>query len=272
MKKIRIIILFIFSLSFCACASFKPYNYQLQPKVKNTFRLASYNVNWGNGVRPVQDAGSIIRAIANTKADMVLLQETTPFWEKVIKKTLAKQFPYIKFKHFPHAGGLAVLSKTNFQTWYYGETGIGWHPVWIIVSRTPQGLLQIANVHLNPPLVSEGNMGFFAHAVFTTGGKRRQEAKFIYKHLQKNLPTIIAGDFNEGDLGYAVKWLRQHGFYDANQITQTRSHTWEWSFGWMNFYDCYDRVFFNKSLTLHNFQVVHWGSSDHYPVVADFSV
>ena len=85
------------------------------------------------------------------------------------------------------------------------------------------------------------------------------------------MPTIIAGDFNEGDLGYAVKWLSQQGFYDAAKVSHTRHHTWEWNFGWMNFHDRFDRVFFNNALNLHNFQVVHWGSSDHYPVIAEFS-
>lgn len=272
MKQIKHTLLIIVFVCLSGCAHFKPYNYQLQPKVKNTFRVTSYNVNWGQGIRQIQDAPSVINAILKTHANIVLLQETTPFWEKIIRKNLRGQYPFIQFKHFPHAGGLAILSKQKFDTWFYGETSIGWHPVWIIVTKTAQGKVQIANVHLNPPLVSEGNLGIFAHAVYTTGGKRRQEAKFIYAHLQKSLPTIIAGDFNEGDLGYAVKWLGKKGFSDATAVAKNRLHTWEWSIGWINFHDRYDRVFFNKSLTLHNFQVVHWGSSDHYPVVADFSI
>ncbi len=269
MKIIKIIAVFCCLLILYACSDWKRYNYHLQPHANNEIRVMTYNVNWGEGYKTIQFPEKTLEAIKKSYADVILLQETTSDWEKKIRSSLAKRYKYIVFKHFPHAGGLAVLSKIPFKTVYYGETGVGWHPFWIIAFKFRGKPIQMVNLHLSPSLVAEGNPGIFAHALFTTGGKRRKEMQIIFKHLKLTLPTIIAGDFNEGKTGYAIKWLKARGFKDAIEVSQNLLHTWEWDIGFLNFHDQFDRIFYNKKIHLINLQIVHWGDSDHFPVIAN---
>jgi len=154
-----------------ACFKISNYNHHLQTKAPGSLRLASYNVNWGNGVRPTRQPEKTLKAIIDTQADIMLLQETTRYWEQQVRQSkLSKIYPHIEFRHYPNAGGFAILAKYPFTTKHYHYPGIGWHPFWIINAKTNLGDIELVNTHLTPPLVSEGNMGFLFSAVFKSQG------------------------------------------------------------------------------------------------------
>jgi endonuclease/exonuclease/phosphatase (EEP) superfamily protein YafD len=205
-----------------------------------------------------------------THADIIILQETTSFWQQKITQAFSKEYPYREFRDNDKAGGFGIISKYPFKTKDYFPPLFGWNSIWIMQVQTPLGKLQLANIHLTPPVIKEGDIGFLANAVFSSMPKRRYEVQFIHSLLNKNLPAIIAGDFNEGEIGSAVKYLRENNFSDAWQNNNIEDHTWEWNWGLFKFYDRFDRFFYTTPLQLTNIQVIHLGDSDHYPVVADF--
>ena len=103
----------------------------------------------------------------------------------------------------------------------------------------------------------------------TTPPLRRREIESYWKRLAKDLPTIIAGDFNEDTSGSAIGFLTKQGL---SRVDTTGPKTWHYeimSQGKMN--DLLkldiDHVMVNSRLTAHGGVVLDEGASDHRPVV-----
>ena len=86
--------------------------------------------------------------------------------------------------------------------------------------------------------------------------------------LSADVPTIIAGDFNEGDGGRAVRWLEGRGFVNALRRFDQRSHTWEWRTSVMTLRGRFDHLLHSAELACVDVQGLRRGASDHFPVVA----
>ncbi len=160
------------------------------------------------------------------------------------------------------------MSKFPFTTQYYIDPHIGWYPIWIVTAATPLGKMQIANLHLTPPLESESSMGFLASAVFTTPAVRLAEARYVYSLLNPKLTTIIAGDFNENETGSAVNFMQKH-FYDVFKIERPSIYTWHWETPLFTLTDRLDHIFYSHDLAQVRLQVLKAGNSDHFPLMVD---
>ena len=267
--------LFFLALLGCllsACVSpyttFKEFMPKLHP---NQLRVVTYNVNWGEGPWKIESPMPTINLIQIVNPDVILLQETTPWWERAMHKYLSKHYPYRYFHHFFQGGGLAVLSKYPIYNRIILPPKPGWYPASLMDIKTPLGLIQFLNLHLVPTNSPHDTTGLQKIGLFEASGVRRKEIEYFYNKLNRRKPTIIVGDFNEGDYGKAATFLRKHGFQDALIYTKPYIHTWRWRVGFITFADRYDRVFFTPHLKLQNIQVLHEGTSDHFPTVVDFS-
>ncbi len=269
MKKFYPIIIIILAGIISACSTLHANNH-LKAKTPGQLRIVTFNINWGKSDWILTAPYKTINAIRKTNADIVFLQETTPEWQHKITPRLRTIYPYIKFRHYPGASGLAVLSKFPFHTTYYGYPGIGWHPGWIMIIKTSIGKIQFANLHLQPPLVAEGKMGFLLSGYFAAPMTRLKEVKFYYQRLNPRLTTIIVGDFNEGNQGYAAKFFRKHGFIDVLINQQVTSYTWKWKLGPVTLSERLDHMFCSRNLRPTKVQILHEGDSDHYPLIVDF--
>lgn len=254
-------------ISLTACTHF--HVPRLFAKNPHQFRLMTYNVNWGKDDDwKVTKPQATLKAMDLTNADMILLQEITPTWERLIRQKFYSKYPYQQFRQIKNSCGFAVLSKFPFTTRFYIDPHIGWYPVWIMTTMTPLGKMQIANLHLTPPLVSESDMGFLASAVFTTPAVRLAEAHYVYSLLNPKLTTIIAGDFNENETGSAVQFMRNH-FYDVFKIERPPIYTWRWESPLFTLTDRLDHIFYSRDLMQVRLQVLKAGNSDHYPLIVD---
>ncbi len=128
------------------------------------FRVMTYNVNYGLGGDP-----ATLATIASGGADLVLLQETTPRWERALRGRLSHEYPHMAFVHAGGAGGLAVLSRHPFDTGEVLPPEVGWFAAWRVIVQSPIGPVQALSVHLRPP-VSDG--GSFVAGYFTTDAVR----------------------------------------------------------------------------------------------------
>ncbi len=244
-------------------------NDRVVQKNNNHLRIVTYNINWGNSTWPITAPQKTADAIKLLDGDIVLLQEATAFWQNYFKEHLSELYPYQLFKPKDDGGGLAVLTKYPVRDQQYTHSLIGWHPGWIFDVASPYGKVQIANLHLTPPLISKDNLNFNLSAYFSTPAIREREIEFYYQFIQPHLPTVIAGDFNEGTQGLVTQFLNQHGFIDVQFQQAKKKSTWQWRFGLFMVQQQLDHIFYNNSFIETNAQVYYGGDSDHFPLAVD---
>jgi endonuclease/exonuclease/phosphatase family metal-dependent hydrolase len=221
--------------------------------------VMTWNVNFG--VRGDDEAR---RAILDTDADVVFLQESTPAWERWAREHLSGAYPHQRFDHCCRAGGLAVLSKTPFEVKDIIEAPSGWFPAARVLVETALGQVQVLNVHLHPPVSESGG---FVSGYFTTDPVRHDELSRYLVDLDPDLPTLILGDFNE-TRGLAVRTLEDLGFACAVERFTRSAITWRWQLPALDLEQNLDHIFAGPGLRAIDFAVVEAGRSDHLPVVA----
>ncbi len=118
------------------------------------------------------------------------------------------------------------------------------------------------SVHLHPP-VSEG--GSLIGGYFTTGPARAGEIEAFFAKLSPELPTLIAGDFNEESDGGVTKFLEAQGLAQAVAPDEP---TWRWSTGVGTIRKQLDHIMVDRRLEAVSEEVRVAGHSDHLPVIA----
>ena len=223
--------------------------------------VMTYNVNYGTNGRD-----ETLAAIAAGHADLVLLQETTPSWEKALRKRFADAYPHMVFRHDDRAaGGFAVLSRNPIRN----EIGLppppgAFFPAQTFTVDTPLGALDVLHVHLRPAIVG----GSWIKGYFETPPIRRREIEAHWKRLARK-PAIVAGDFNE-EPGKAVEqFLSDKGLHRIP--TGGKPTTWSWSGEYQGrpvelAFDI-DHVVIAGSLAAKHAHVLAGGKSDHRAVV-----
>lgn len=225
-------------------------------------KVMTYNVNYG-----LSGDEDTMAAIEKGGADIVFLQETTREWEEALLKRFKKTYPHMEFRHCCGAGGLAVLSKYALEKKDYISSPSGWFPAWRLLVDSPLGKLQLLNIHLHPPVSDSGSI---VSGYVSTPKVRLEEIESFYACLEPELPTLIAGDFNEKKGGRAVTFLSKKGFQSVLPEFHPGKTTWRWktSLGTVKYQ--LDHIMYNKHLRPLSAEVISYGRSDHLPVVAVF--
>ncbi|KGP62883.1 hypothetical protein EP47_07720 [Legionella norrlandica] len=86
------------------CSSLNQQNQTILPRKEGTIRVASYNLNWGKGAFKITAPHLTIQALDRANADIILLQETTEFWQNQLETYLATRYPYRRFYHYHMRG------------------------------------------------------------------------------------------------------------------------------------------------------------------------
>jgi vancomycin resistance protein VanJ len=231
---------------------------------RSALRLMTYNLNYAN-----PDFASTLDAIAAADADVVLLQEVSERWRDALLERFTTAYPHRAFRiHMRMAGGLAVLSKLPLarEELWAPPAGTGaWFPAERLVVTTPFGALQLLNVHLRPAL----DRGSWIRGYMTTREVRRKEIEAHWRNLDRQAPTIVAGDFNEDPSGRAIGFLARQGMA---RVPTTGPTTWRYrtTSGRIAFdllkVDI-DHVMIDDRLVASDARVLDAGTSDHRPVV-----
>ncbi|MEO8705886.1 MAG: endonuclease/exonuclease/phosphatase family protein [Kofleriaceae bacterium] len=225
-------------------------------------RLMTYNLNYGNPTPKVS-----MDAIANADCDIVVLQEISEAWRTALRDRFGKQYPHHAYRLHGHGGGQAVLSKlplTSEEAWAPLQ-GAGWFPARRIVVASPLGPLQILNVHLRPAR----DDGSWIKGFTSTPPLRKKEIEAHWKLMDRTLPTIVAGDFNEDDTGLAVDFLQHAGLV---RVPTTGPRTWHYEvevngkISDLLKMDI-DHVMIDGHLVGSEAKVLDAGTSDHRPVI-----
>jgi vancomycin resistance protein VanJ len=235
-------------------------------KQAHQLKVVTFNVNYA-GVNMAHSA----RVLQQSGADVVALQETTPAWERYLRRRLRRQYPVQRFRHHGGAGGLAFLSRYPLRSVrLIKPPRRGWFPAWLVEARTALGRVHFLNVHLRPPIGDSGRTSSVPAAYFCTRSIRKRE---IQKHLSqtpRGRPLVVLGDFNESG-GPALRWVRGRGLRSALARFDSSTPTWRWKTSVMTFRSRLDHLFFSKHLRCVGAQVLGYAASDHYPVEAVFA-
>ncbi len=228
-----------------------------QPHLK----VLTYNVNYG-----FAQPGEVVDFIARSDADIVCLQETHARWEQALLARLGERYPFVVFRAWDGAGGIAILSKHRLTDVQLLAPAEGWFPALLAKTATDIGDVQILNVHLRPSLSDAGSVGIAAYAAARR--TRRREILGFLDAVNLNAPLIVAGDFNEDQSGRAVGHLINHGFRSALDIYDRDSPTWRWLVYGVPITHRFDHILFSDHFACPAAGVTEVPASDHMPVEA----
>lgn len=233
---------------------------QSSPQPLTTLDVLSYNVNNEAAHHPTRRR-HILRAIFSSGAHIILLQETNPSWEELLHEdAVALEFAYTYFHHpgpsDRKAGGSAILSQfpldcDTIEMLDFSDNvdGSVFPSVLCDVSipikkvkgssRTVSSTkdncnnvtITIANIHLRPPVNLDGSA--WLDTARKTEPIRIGEVEELLRRSNESKRTIdiIAGDFNEGDAGGAIRHLITKGYTNAlSQYVPRRKETHRWNY------------------------------------------
>ena len=249
------------SLAVGGCHSVRPAESAAGPH----FTVLTYNVNWGSP-RP-NLAADIIR---KSGADIVCLQETTPEWAQFLRQSLRDQYSFAEFRdsRLRTGGGLGFLSKVSAHEVAYIPSETGWFDGWIMAFETSSGPVQVLNVHLRPPVSDSGS---WVSGYLTTRDDRLAEIERFFEKRDSQRPTLVVGDFNDGENSRAVEWLKKNKLLNALPEFDHYTRTWEWKTSVGTLSRRMDHILYSTNLHCCSAQVLHAGASDHFPVQAVFT-
>ena len=256
--------------------------------------VLTYNVNYDSPKQKINcNADRILDAISQSEADIVLLQETNKAWEELLVELLCStKYPHYCFHHPEEnidraASGMAILARYPIRnvatTKFYSEndtllSGSVFPAMTASIEGTPLGNLEVANVHLRPPLELDGSATF--STARTTGPIREAEVKELLKRRQESSRSafdLVAGDFNEQDGADALRLLEKNGkMIDALQeYVPSNKETHRWPFGkFLTMHKRLDHICYKPDrITCIGCGVISGyeeGASDHQPVLAKF--
>ena len=147
--------------------------------------MNAYRQSWSK-----DNPTATLKTLATLNADVIVLQEMTPFRHRLINADIGKRYPYKQFRPYRDSGGLEILSKYPFKTLAYLPPGPGRHPSWIVQARTPLGKIQLVNAHLTPSVNKFDHLGFLFYPLFAMQIPRHREAKYIYQQLNPKQAII----------------------------------------------------------------------------------
>jgi endonuclease/exonuclease/phosphatase (EEP) superfamily protein YafD len=172
----------------------------------------------------------------------------------------------MKFRHADGAGGVAILSKQPFEQVFYGRC-VGIYPGWIVRAGSPIGPVQLAVLHLHPPM---------ADMTIDTPYQRDElpqvrlcELQSYVRKLDADKATIVCGDFNTDDGGPALKWLASQGYTNALD-RDPYTATWRGRRGLVPVRMRLDHIFAGPWLRCLHGRALHAGGSDHRPLLGRF--
>ena len=242
----------------CAHATRTP-----RPAAEGEPRLTvlTYNLNYG-----IAGDDDTLAAIVARDADVVFLQETNAEWRAALEPKLAKRYPGRVWLDGEAASGMAVLSKRPLTAKKLANPS-GWFPALLVTTTTALGPLQALCLHLHPPVSEDGS---WVKGYLSTDSVRLSELETFLAELDPAVPTIIAGDFNEGTSGASLRALEARGLRTALPEFHPKAKTWHWPLGSLQLTGQLDHVAYSRDFEPIDAHVEHDGSSDHFPVTVDF--
>jgi endonuclease/exonuclease/phosphatase (EEP) superfamily protein YafD len=237
-------------------------------------RLATFNVNYGN-----RRGDLVLRAIEESSADIICLQETTLQSEQFLKRHLANEYPefhVIGHDNKFYAERFAFVSRIAPRDLEFNGPKDGLFGFWCGTFTLGHRDIRVVNVHLKPFMLNResaivGIMG----AVAATEDCHAKEIARIIKSLPDDLPVIVAGDFNSMSTFSAPQRMMSAGFIDSFAAVHENADahpTWHWKTRPLPLSLRIDYIFHSNGLQTTRSRVIGPTGSDHSLLVSEFSL
>ena len=241
---------------------------------ENNLTLMTYNVNFAICNSDEEDdyntkTSEVIKAILESKADFIFIQESHKGFENLLNTYLKKDYPNQYFKSPSDgwcASGIGVLSKHKIDVQYVKPSVEGSYFYGMIITYQD---IQFINVHLRPPMkMGNGSMIDFDHLkilFYESTIIHKNEIEYYIKKCDKE-KIIILGDFNE-DL---TNWMKIKGYLNCLDKSKDRT-TWYWPLFWgFQLWNSFDHIFLSKhfSCEVCRVGIEYKNVSDHIAVIS----
>lgn len=233
-----------------------------QPALK----VMTYHVDFG----PAIDWQSVIEAIESAGADIVLLQSTSPAWERWLRAGLSDRYAFMGFQHWKgDEEGLAILSRHPFEHRELIAPPPGcFHPAWLVEIRgSAIGDLELMNVHLHPALVVDADP---SGNLLDNADLRLAEVQSYFARLSPDAPALIGGEFNEPGTGKALRHIAKQGFQSALFEVDPTLATWSRAYFSGIAAEQLDHLVTSRHLVPNHVEAVSMGMTLHKAVVGLF--
>ena len=224
----------------------------------NTISILLANIKMSN-----RNAEPFLKAVEEKKPDLIIVMEVDDWWDEQLKP-IEQQYPYSKKSINEVAYGMSLYSKNSLEMFnvnYLNNAKVPSFQSRILLESGET--IMLYSMHPVPPT-------HFEELPDNEGQKELAMIKLGEKINDDNLPTIVAGDFND------VSW----GF--TNRLTDTYSLLKDVRVG-RGFYNSYDaNSFFMRWPLDHIFVTKEFGvielerlesiGSDHFPIYAKLSL
>lgn len=212
---------------------------------------------------------SIESVIAQTGADVLLLQEVFPPREAALSSALADTYPHQLTVQNPRVGGVMVLSRHEIvETRPVSLAAPGTRETAVVVLDVNGRRLQVVPVHLTSPCPRCG--ASMTERLELEGERRPAELVAVLRALDPDVPTVIGGDFNSTERSEPYRLLTHVGFEDPHRDAGSGP-----GFTWPNDQLPFPVLRIDWVLTRGLDAVDAWvgdgGASDHRPVVVDLA-
>ena len=258
-------VLFLLLLTVCVASG------DTKAKPEATFKVASYNINYGN-----VDLKTIVATIRKADPDIVALQETNRQSEAYLKRKLGKLYPHMRFRHAPLAGGFGFLSKVPFRRVSYMKPCKGPFGTYLVEVKFFGKVVEIANLHLCPTVPrKKDTLITFLKRVLKTQMQRIKEILSIYPQLSKKLPRLVVGDFNSPVGTYVPMFLEGKGMIDSYKSVTPESEqaeTWCWKINNFDLKLRIDYIFHSQIFKTLSSTIFRSDASDHYLICSTLTL
>lgn len=192
-------------------------------------------------------------------ADVIVLQELTPAWQKKVD-FIREKYPYYKEEVRSNNFGIAIYSKIPFDTVITKNYIDNEHPSLVAELKVNKKNVSILATHPVPPLPNQARFE-----------KRNKQYKLIKEEIE-NFNTqniILIGDLNTTVYSPNFKLLQ------SDQLKDARS-----GFGLQNSWNAFipifrtniDQCWVSKNIKVTNFYRGSNIQSDHFPIVAELKI
>lgn len=255
--------------------AFAPLFVPQSPVTSPDLRVVSFNVHPDPGV------DHVVRLVARTQPDVLLVQELRPDEQARLADALEPALPYRHFsqvnRQAPGGGGTAVFSRLPvLRTHEIGPLPAVSRPMDVVTLDTGNGPLHVASLHLTSPcdecLSSDlGDVRSNAASLAPLAREsalRRSEMDRVTSALPSG-PLIVGGDLNASTHNMPRRRLLAAGLTDLHRMSGSgpgfTAFRRQWGFR-------VDWLFASSELTPVQTWVGPADVSDHRPVIADLTL
>ncbi len=235
---------------------------------------ASYSVMAFNVLYRGANEEKNLQAIADTQPDILCLRELVPGFAGRFAQRLKDDYPHRRYRRYPPrpAWGVGIASKFPITEWRVFRERPYTIPAADALVTIGGTEVRVVCVHLIPPMArySRGQPAW--ETIERNRDLRRRQAKYLsFRYRDERRPVLMLGDFNEDVDEPALDFLDEQGFKNSCAIEADRCQdTWPAVTVFPAAFR-FDHIL-GRNLSFVSSRVVEQGGSDHYPVLAEFTL